>query len=514
MGVLTRKNAEAKADEFALIDEDGSTTWGDLDLRGNRIVHALRAAGISAGDTITVIAGNRREYVELATACAQTGVLFVPANWHFAVPELAYVIADSGSRAVMVGSRFVDVASEALRDERCGQVELALVAGAEAGAGFESFEDFVASGSTAEPEDQTLGGPMFYTSGTTGHPKGVRSSMVGAGDQPAEVLELVAAGIGSFLPVGGVTALCGPIYHSAQFAFSVFPLIAGSSMVMQHRYDSAGLLDMIDEHNVTNVHLVPTQMKRLVDLPDEVRGNFEGASLEVVLHGAAPCPPEVKRRMIDWWGPIITEYYGSTEGSVISTIESQDWLDHGGSVGKPLGMFEVLVVDDAGTRLGPNEEGTLYFRNLLGSDFEYHNAPEKTADAHLEPGVFTTGDVGYLDDDGYLWLSDRKIDMIISGGVNIYPAEIEQALGGHDLVGDVAVIGVPNEEFGEEVKAIIVPNDGIEPGDDLTSTLLSFLRERIAAYKLPRTVDYVEALPRTGTGKIQKRKLREPFWPE
>jgi long-chain acyl-CoA synthetase len=219
----------------------------------------------------------------------------------------------------------------------------------------------------------------------------------------------------------------------------------------------------------------------------------------------------VKRALIEWWGPKITEYYGSTEGSVITIIDSEQWLAKGGSVGPAMPNMEIMVVDDAGNQLGPNREGTLYFRNQMGMDFEYHNAPDKTAEAHREPGVFTTGDVGYLDHDGYLWLSDRKIDMIISGGVNIYPAEIEGVLGGHPLVDDVAVIGVPNEEFGEEVKAVVVARDGVAD-DDLRSTLASFCRDQLAGYKCPRSVDFVDALPRTGTGKIQKRKLRDPYW--
>ena len=260
------------------------------------------------------------------------------------------------------------------------------------------------------------------------------------------------------------------------------------------------------------MHLVPTQMKRMVDLPQEVQESYDGSSMQLVIHGAAPCPPVVKRSLIEWWGPKITEYYGSTEGSVITLIDSEQWLRKGGSVGMPLPGFEVIVVADDGTTCGANEEGTLYFKNASGADFEYHNAPEKTEDAHLEPGVFTTGDVGYLDEEGYLWLSDRKIDMIISGGVNIYPAEIEGALGGHDLVADVAVIGVPNEEFGEEVKAVVVPNTGVIADDGLRSTLGAFCREQLASYKCPRSFDFVDGLPRTGTGKVQKRKLREPYW--
>jgi long-chain acyl-CoA synthetase len=281
---------------------------------------------------------------------------------------------------------------------------------------------------------------------------------------------------------------------------------------MQHKYDSAGVLRLIDEYHATNIHLVPTQMKRLVDLPDEVKSTFDGSSLQIVLHGAAPCPPLVKRALIDWWGPVISEYYGSTEGSVITMIDSEQWLAKGGSVGPPMPGMEIIVVGEDGTRLGPNEPGTLYFRSAMGMDFEYHNAPEKTADVHLEPGVFTTGDVGYLDDDGYLWLSDRKIDMIISGGVNIYPAEIEGVLGGHDAVADVAVIGVPNDEFGEEVKAIVAVTDGVVADAALAEELRTYCRDQLAGYKVPRSIDFLPELPSTGTGKIQKAKLREPYW--
>ncbi len=312
--------------------------------------------------------------------------------------------------------------------------------------------------------------------------------------------------------VPGVTVLCGPIYHSAQWAFSWLPMIAGSAVVMQHKYDSAGVLDLIDRYQATNVHLVPTQMKRLIDLPDEAKAGFDGSSLEIVLHGAAPCPPVVKQALIDWWGPKITEYYGSTEGSVVSMISAHDWVRKGGSVGAAMPNIEIIIVGDDGTPMPANESGTIYFRNTMGTDFEYHNAPEKTAEVHLEPGVATSGDVGYLDDEGFLWLSDRKIDMIISGGVNIYPAEIEGVLGGHDDVADVTVIGVPNDEYGEEVKAVVVANDGLVADDSLADKLRLFCRENLASYKVPRSIDFVDALPRTGTGKVQKRKLRDLYW--
>jgi long-chain acyl-CoA synthetase len=281
---------------------------------------------------------------------------------------------------------------------------------------------------------------------------------------------------------------------------------------MQHRYDSAELLRLVDQHACTNVHLVPTQMKRLVDLPDDVKRGFDGSSLVVAWHGAAPCPPAVKRSLLEWWGPKVSEYYGSTEGSIISTVTASDWLERGGSVGRPLDNVEVIVIGDDDQPVGPGETGTLYFRNRMGTDFTYHNDEAKTAAAHREPGVFTTGDVGHIDADGFLWLSDRRIDMIISGGVNIYPAEIEGALAAHPAVADVAVIGVPDDEFGENVKAVVQVAEGRSADDALATELMAHCRTLLAGFKCPKSVDFIDTIPRTATGKIQKAPLREPYW--
>ncbi len=513
MSALTSGFATDRGGDLAFADDTGQRTWAETDERVNRLIHAFRDAGISAGDTIAVVSGNCNEWFETALACACNGVVFVPVNWHLVASEMAYLLGDSSSKAVIVGHQFADELAKALDDERSASVSTAIVIGAGSDSRFTGFEEFLAGGSAHEPDAQSFGGPMFYTSGTTGNPKGVRSSLssMPEGSDPA-IWSLIGAGFAEQVKGVGTTLLCGPVYHSAQWAYSFLPMLNGSATVMQHKYDSAEVLELIDRFQATNIHLVPTQMKRLVDLPDDVKSSFDGSSLQIVLHGAAPCPPVVKQAMIDWWGPKISEYYGSTEGSVITMIDSEEWMAKGGSVGKPLPNMEVIVVGDDGSHLGPNESGTLYFRNGMGTDFEYHNAPEKTADSHLEPGVFTTGDVGYVDDDGYLWLSDRKIDMIISGGVNIYPAEIEGVIGGHDLVADVAVIGVPNEEFGEEVKAVVVANDGVEPDDALRDTLIAHCREHLAGFKRPRSIDFVDELPRTGTGKIQKAKVRAPYW--
>tara|TARA_Y100000816_G_scaffold81642_1_gene55891 strand:- start:25 stop:1026 length:1002 start_codon:yes stop_codon:yes gene_type:complete len=326
-------------------------------------------------------------------------------------------------------------------------------------------------------------------------------------------MQLIGGSMARYVPANGKSLLVGPVYHSAQWAFTFMPMINGSSVVMRHKFDGAETVELIDSEKITNVHLVPTQFKRMLDSPESVKEAFGGESLESVWHGAAPCPASWKRSMLDWFGPKVHEYYGSTEGAFISTIKADDWLQKGGSVGKPLETVEVLVVDDDGNRLTePNASGTLYFRNLMGTDFEYHKAPEKTAEAHLEPGVFTTGDIGFLDEDGYLWLSDRKIDMIISGGVNIYPAEIETVIAEHDGVADVSVIGVPNEEFGEEVKAIVECSNGYIGDEDFVREILHLCNSKLAGYKRPKSVDFIDQLPRTGTGKILKRTLREPYW--
>ena len=375
------------------------------------------------------------------------------------------------------------------------------------------YEARLAAHPADEPAGQVLAGPMFYTSGTTGRPKGVRNALTRAG-LPASTWALVTAGAieNLGLPTDGVTLLCGPAYHSAQWAFAMFPLLAGGTIVMRARFDPAETLTLIDGYHVTNLHLVPTQMLRLLRLPDAVRARFSGESLRVVYHGAAPCPPDVKRQMLAWWGPKLVEYYGGTEGAMLSTITAEDWLAHPTSVGKPWPSVEVLVLDDDGTPCAVGEVGTLYVRNRLGMDFEYYGDPAKTDAAHHAPGVFTLGDVGYLDADGYLHLSDRRIDLIISGGVNIYPAETEGVLATHPAVRDVAVFGIPDDEYGEAVHAAVQLEDGVTASDALVGDLLAFCRQRLAGYKVPRSIDFEAELPRHPTGKLYKRLLRDRYW--
>ncbi|HJM98267.1 MAG TPA: AMP-binding protein [Acidimicrobiales bacterium] len=504
----------SKGSEVAVTDEYGKTTWQEFDNRVRRLINGLKTSGIGPGDTIAMMMGNRRECFEIFQAAAHLGVTYVPVNWHWVADELAYVLDDADVKALLVGERFTDIALDALSDNRAERVDLSIVVGGKC-EGLNDYEEFLASSSTDDlPEnEQLLGGPMFYTSGTTGRPKGVRGSLSGGGEIPTEIMQLMGASMENYVPSGGRSLLVGPVYHSAQWAFTFMPMVNGSSVVMRHKFDGAETVQLIDSEEITNIHLVPTQFKRMLDADPKIKERFSGASLDAVWHGAAPCPASWKKSMLEWFGPKVHEYYGSTEGAFISTIRADDWLQKGGSVGKPVETVEVIVVDDEGQRVEePNASGTLYFRNLMGTDFEYHKAPEKTAEAHLEPGVFTTGDIGYLDDDGYLWLSDRKIDMIISGGVNIYPAEIEAVIAEHNGVADVSVIGVPNEEFGEEVKAIIECSEKFTGDENFTREILQLCNDKLAGYKRPKSIDFIDELPRTGTGKILKRTLREPYW--
>ena len=502
-------------DEIALADEFGRTTWSQLDERTRRLINAFKDAAIGPGDTIAMMMGNRRECFEIFQAAAHLGITYVPVNWHWVADELAYVLDDADAKALVVGHRFTDIAKNALEDARSKQVQLSLIVGDPSNGKVSEYEDFLASGAPSDlPDDQQLlGGPMFYTSGTTGRPKGVRGALSGGQDIPTEVMQLIGASMGGYVPQAGRSLLVGPVYHSAQWAFTFMPMVNGSSVIMRHKFDPSETVRLIDEEQITNMHLVPTQFKRMLDIETEKKEDFDGETLQAVWHGAAPCPPPWKRAMLDWFGPKVHEYYGSTEGAFISNILADDWVRKGGSVGKPVETVEVIIVDEEGERIEtPNEPGVLYFRNLMGMGFEYHKAPEKTAEAHLEPGVFTTGDIGYLDDEGYLWLSDRKIDMIISGGVNIYPAEIEAVIAEHIGVADVSVIGVPNEEFGEEVKAVVECSGGYEGNQEFSKELLQLCSEKLAGYKRPKSIDFVAELPRTGTGKILKRELREPYW--
>jgi long-chain acyl-CoA synthetase len=513
--VLFAAMAAATPDRAAVVDDRRELTWAGLDDHVTRLVQALRARGLAPGDAVASLLGNQVEAVVTSMACATGGFVLVPVSWHLVADELAYVLDDADAAAIVADARWVDTAEAALERRTSGRGLVRLLVDPEGASrdGWEPLEAAVDGAPGGELADPVKGGPMFYTSGTTGRPKGVRSSLTSVGG-PAELFTLMAHSLRDTIQLpeeDPVLAVCGPMYHSAQWVFGSFSLLCGATLVLQHRYDAAGLLELVDEHRVTNLHLVPTQIRRILALPDDVKGRFDGSSLRALLHGAAPCPPELKRQAIDLFGPIVTEYYGGTEGGFLSTISATEWLERPGSVGRPLPIVEVVVRGEDGKDLPPGETGDVWFRNLLGSDFEYHKAPDKTEASHRD-GFGTLGDIGWFDEDGYLYLSDRRIDMVVSGGVNIYPAEIEGVLAGHPKVADVAVFGVPHDEMGEEVKAAVVLAEGVAWDDDLEAELVAHCRAHLAGLKCPRSFDVHDALPRLESGKLTKRVLRDPYW--
>ncbi len=509
MTIGHRDRAQRIGDELAVVDEFAELTWGQTDARTNQLITALRGLGLGTGDVIGVLGGNRHEWVETLAAAMHSSCIAVPINWHFSVDEIAYVLENSGVKALVAD---IDFAEQAQAAAELAGVAVRVAFGGPID-GFADYEELLASASTDEPADQGAGTVMFYTSGTTGRPKGVKSSLIQIGGDPEAsraTLEMFVDLLG--LPKEGGTVLCNaPVYHAGPLVFCLFPASLGSSLVMRRSWDAEETLRLIDEHQVTTGYAVPTHFTRLLRLPEETRSAFGGSSLQCVYHTAAPCPPEIKRQMIDWWGPVINELYGASESGGAGTICTSDqWLAKPGTVGSPLPTTELLVMGESGERLGPDQVGQIYIRNLLGADFEYLGDEEETDSAHLEPGVFTFGDIGHVDEDGYLFLSDRKIDMIISGGVNIYPAEIEALLITHPAVADVGIFGIPNDEFGEEVKAAVELADGFDAAE-VESELKQFCRTSLAGYMVPRSFDF-GPLPRTATGKLLKRELRAPYW--
>ena len=511
MARLSAAIAATKGDITAIIDDDGSVTWRAFDERVNRCLNGIRARGHDAGETIAVLCGNRREFLEITAALVQGGYLFPPIDWHFTPPEAAHVLDDSGATALMVDDAHLDLALAAVDlSERTIDV---IVLGEQTPPRAASYEAMLGGASASEPPHQTLGAVMMYTSGTTGRPKGVRSTSMPLGGD-IELAELAARGYMSVFGIDpeGRSLITAPLYHGGPYVFGAVPFAAGCPIVLRRRFDPAAVLRDIDEFAISNTYFVPIHFKRLLHLPDEVKSAFDGSSLRTVWHTAAPCPPDLKRAMIDWWGPVLFEVYAATDAGTGTLISSEEWLRKPGSVGRASPLSEIIVLDEDGHAVGRNEVGSVYIVNRLGGDVAYHNDPAKTEAAHLAPGVVTVGDVGYLDDDGYLYLVDRKIDMVISGGVNIYPVEVETRLMGHPAVLDAAVFGIPDDEFGEQLKAAVLLVDGVEPSPELIDDLTRFCREGLAGYKTPRSFDFPTEFPRTATGKLLKRLLRDPYW--
>jgi long-chain acyl-CoA synthetase len=498
-GLTLHHWATVQPERPAIISDDGTRTFAELEARANQLARALRARGVVAGDPIALLCSNRPEFAEAMAANLRGGYRLTTINWHLTADEAAYIVRDCEAKALIADAPLGRTALGAAHGSPGLDVRLS-VGGTIPG--FEPYEEAVGAEPSTLIDDPRLGSQMLYTSGTTGRPKGVYRP-------PGQAA--AAVNLYGYVEGGDDLHLCtGPLYHAAPFAFSLAaPLAFGCGVVLMRRWDAEEALRLIAEHRITHTHMVPTMFHRLLSLPAGVRERYDLSSLRHVLHGAAPCPVNVKRRLIEWLGPIVWEYYAATEGAGCF-VSSATWLGKPGTVGKPVLDDQIMIGDEQGRALPSGQTGLVYLRARDGDRFEYFKDQEKTADSY-RGDYFTLGDVGYLDDDGYLFLTDRSANLIISGGVNIYPAEVDAVLLEHPAVGDVATIGVPNEEWGEEVKAVVELQPGVAATDALADELLAFCRDRLAGFKCPRTVDFVDALPRQDNGKIYKRLLRDRY---
>ena len=487
-----------------------TVTFAELDASANRLARAFRALGLDPRSHVAVCMENRVELPQVAWAAHYAELVYTFASTRLTAGELAYIVEDSGARVVVLSDHVATSLLDGVRALVDDDVRFVTVG--KPVDGCDDLLDLAASQSPDPLPDAREGTDMLYSSGTTGRPKGVERALSG---KP----------LGSTLGVGLLAQLLmgltdesvylspAPMYHAAPLRWTLESIALGATGVIMERFDAESLLAAVERHGVTHSQFVPTMFIRLLRLPDEVKARYDTSSLQAVFHAAAPCPQEVKRAMLEWWGPIVYEYYAGTEGQGLCWCTPQEWLDHPGTVGKPLiGQLHIVSPESAesGEEVPAGEEGLVYFGG--GGTFEYHNDPEKTASAHNAAGWSTLGDIGRTDDDGFLYLTDRQSNMIITGGVNVYPQETENLLAVHPSVLDVAVIGVPNDDFGEEVKAIVTPSEGAVAGPELADELIAYCRAGLADVKCPRTVDFRDELPRTPTGKLLKRLLRDEYW--
>jgi acyl-CoA synthetase (AMP-forming)/AMP-acid ligase II len=510
MALVAADRARERPTEVALRDDRVALTWGEVDAVLNRAVNALWACDLAPVRRIAVYAENSAETVFAHLGGLLAGVSTVPVNFHLNVDETAYILRDSRAAAVFVGPENLERGIEAAALAGISTVVAWRSGEPPAGAGWRSWDSWLAAASGDEPTVDVPPLPhMLYTSGTTGLPKGVDlpPTMFAGG---ATITEHVAALAKNRFAQLGTHLVVGPMYHTGPLS-GMRILAAGTPVVVLGRFDPERVLEAIDTYRTESTVMVPTHFKRLLDLPDDVRSRYDVSSMQLIAHTGSACPIDVKRRMIEWFGPVLSDAYGATEVGTICSISSQEWLEHPGSVGRVIPPFtQAVVVDDADRELPPGTEGRLYFEDSTGRGIVYPNDPEKTARAHLRPGVFTIGEIGYVDADGYVYITDRFSDMIVGGGVNIYPAEAEAVIVAHPKVADVAVIGVPNDDLGEAVKALVVPQDPADP--PTADELIALCRSQLAGYKCPRSVDIVTTIGRNAMGKVNKRALRAPYW--
>ena len=509
---MTYPGAHAQADPAKAAVIMGGTgvvlTYGELEDRSRRLAQLWWTAGLRPNDHVAIFAENRPEYFEVVWAALRSGLYLTPVNRYLTAEEAAYIVNDCDARGLVASASLGEAVAALPALLTDCPVRLVLGGAVE---GFEPYEDGLAAHPAELLADEPRGDFMFYSSGTTGRPKGIVRPL-----PTRKVSDEDPAGIGLVALFGygpdTVYLSPAPLYHSAPVAWCTNVQVYGGTVVVMERFDAEDALALIERYGVTLSQWVPTMFSRLLKLPDEVRNRYDLSSHRLAIHAAAPCPVAVKREMIEWWGPILGEYYAGSELNGFTWVDSATWLEHPGTVGRPL-LGDLHICDDEGTELPVGEVGIIYFE-LPAMPFSYHNDPAKTRGSqHPEhPNWSRLGDVGYVDEQGFLFLTDRKDFMIISGGVNIYPQEIEDVLIVHPKVADAAVFGVPNEEFGEEVKAVVQLADGLADSPEIQRELMDYCREHLAHYKCPRSVDVTEELPRLPTGKLYKRLLRDEYW--
>jgi long-chain acyl-CoA synthetase len=494
--------AELKPDATFIHDPDGRThSFGEVNANANRIVRLLRKAGLQAGDAVALVCSNRAEFVEVLAATKRSGLRITPVNWHLTADEIAYIVNDCEAKALFGEDR---VTASAPAAAQCPNLVLKVAIGGPI-EGFADYAEALSGLDGSDIDDPVLGNQMMYTSGTTGRPKGVyRPNPVIA---PPGIYALRG-----YDHESSVQLCAGPAYHAAPLAFDVNGAAgAGCQLVFMDKWDSETVLRTIVEKRVTHMHLVPIMFQRLLALPEAVKRAHDISHVKYIVHGAAPCPPEVKLAMIEWFGPIVNEYYAGSEGGAGFVIDAHEWLKKPGSVGKRPALLGSKILDEQGAECPPGVPGTIYHQLPPGGGFTYFKDEAKTLKNRVGDH-FTLGDVGYYDEDGYLFLTGRDAETIISGGVNIYPQEIDNELIKHDAVADSSTVGIPHAEWGEQVRAVILLKAGYQPSEALAEEILGFARANLPGFKAPRGLDFVTELPRSEAGKIQRNKVRAPYW--
>ena len=501
-GMAIAVHAARKPNDIAVTDQKQQTlTWHELNAKANQLAHYFRDLGLGADHGVALLCGNRVEFTVVFKAAFRSGVRVTPVNWHLTGEEIGYIVDNCDAQVFIAENIYAEKALEAagMSEQLVGRLSIG-----EDLTGFDAFDDVISRYPDSNIENPERGGGMLYTSGTTGRPKGVYRK-----ERPPTLPDYSPRGYAE----GHEVVLCtGPAYHAAPLLIDVLvPLISGASLVFMDRWDPEHTLRLIDQHKVTHCHMVATMFHRLLQLEDETKNQYDLSSLKRVMHGAAPCPVHVKHGMIEWLGPVLVEYYAATEGGGGFVIDSHQWLEKPGSVGCPGPEFDNKILDDEGNEVPAGKVGTIYMHAPDEGRFEYYKDNDKTSSSY-NGDYFTLGDMGYFDEDGYLFLTGRTAELIISGGVNIYPQEVDSGIMQHPAVLDVCTIGVPNDEWGEEVKSVVQLNPGFEASDELAEELIEFSKNHLARYKCPKSIDFVTDLPRLPTGKIQRRIVREPYW--